>query len=114
MDGLEREIDAIAGETAFAGVVRVDRGAETVLAKAYGLAHRGLGLPNAADTQFALASGANRPHGRSLIEDREHGRSPVTWPSGWRADGFLPRMLSDGGLDSGCAETASANRRYDG
>ena len=41
MDRLEQEIDRVALETGFAGVVRVDRGDEVDLAKAYGLAHRG-------------------------------------------------------------------------
>ncbi|HET9288913.1 MAG TPA: serine hydrolase domain-containing protein [Gaiella sp.] len=57
MGALERELDAIAKETAFSGVVRVDRGAEVELERAYGAAHRGLGVPNAVDTRFALASG---------------------------------------------------------
>ena len=37
--------------------VRVDRGDEIELAKAYGLAHRGYGIPNEVDTRFATASG---------------------------------------------------------
>jgi CubicO group peptidase (beta-lactamase class C family) len=57
MDALEREVDALAAEQAFSGVVRVDRGDEVVLARAYGLAHRGYGIPNTADTRFAIASG---------------------------------------------------------
>jgi CubicO group peptidase (beta-lactamase class C family) len=57
MDGLEQRIDAIADATGFSGVVRVDRGAAIELAKAYGLAHRGLGIANTLDTQFAIASG---------------------------------------------------------
>jgi CubicO group peptidase (beta-lactamase class C family) len=57
MGALEHEVDAIARETDFSGVVRVDRGGRIVVAKAYGLAHRGYGIPNAVDTQFAIASG---------------------------------------------------------
>ena len=57
MSSLEPELDAIAVETAFAGVVRVDRGREIELAKAYGLAHRGYGIPNELDTRFGTASG---------------------------------------------------------
>ncbi len=51
------DLDAIIAETRFSGVVRVDRGDEVVLAKAYGLAHRGHEVPNEIDTQFAIASG---------------------------------------------------------
>ncbi len=56
MAALEGEIDAIAAETGFSGVVRVDRGARVELAKAYGLAHRGYEIPNDVDTRFATAS----------------------------------------------------------
>ena len=54
---LEQELDSIASETGFSGVVRVDRAEEIAIAKAYGLANRGYGFPNAVDTQFAIASG---------------------------------------------------------
>src|SRR4029079_11295255 len=53
---LQKEIDELAEATAFCGVVRVDRGDELVLEKAYGMAHRGLQVPNTVDTQFGLAS----------------------------------------------------------
>ncbi len=56
METLELEIDRIAEETEFSGVVRVDRGDQTVLVKAYGMAHRGLQIANTVDTQFAIAS----------------------------------------------------------
>jgi CubicO group peptidase (beta-lactamase class C family) len=53
--------DAIAAEaerTAFSGVVRVDRGDETLVELAFGLADRGHEVPNTVATRFALASGA--------------------------------------------------------
>ena len=56
METLENEIDRVAAETEFSGVVRVDRGDDIELAKAYGLAHRGLQVANTVDTQFAIAS----------------------------------------------------------
>jgi CubicO group peptidase (beta-lactamase class C family) len=58
MSDLERELDSIAAETGFSGVVRVDRADRVEVAKAYGLAHRGYEIPNAVDTRFAIASGA--------------------------------------------------------
>jgi CubicO group peptidase (beta-lactamase class C family) len=58
MSELESELDALAAETAFSGVVRIDRGDRIELARAYGPAHRGYQIPNTVDTQFALASGA--------------------------------------------------------
>ena len=72
MPGLAEELDAIAAETAFSGVVRVDRGDEVEVARAYGLAHRGYGISNALDTRFATASGAKTFTALtvvSLIED---------------------------------------------
>ena len=56
MTGLESELDAIASEMEFSGVLRVDRAHQVELAAAYGLADRGQ-VPNTVDTQFALASG---------------------------------------------------------
>jgi CubicO group peptidase (beta-lactamase class C family) len=57
MDALERDLDAIASETVFSGVVRVDCADRILVAKAYGLAHRGYEIPNELDTRFAIASG---------------------------------------------------------
>ena len=56
MESLEEEVDRIATETAFSGAVRVDRGDDVGLEKAFGLAHRGLEVANTIDTQFAIAS----------------------------------------------------------
>jgi CubicO group peptidase (beta-lactamase class C family) len=53
---LESELDTIAAETAFSGVVRVDHGEEVLVEKAYGLAHRGYEIPNEVDTRLATAS----------------------------------------------------------
>lgn len=49
-------VDALARETDFSGVVRVDRAGETAMTQAYGFAHRALEIPNTVDTQFGLAS----------------------------------------------------------
>jgi CubicO group peptidase (beta-lactamase class C family) len=54
---LAAELDALASETAFSGVVRLERAGQNEIAKAYGLAHRALGLANEVDTRFAIASG---------------------------------------------------------
>jgi CubicO group peptidase (beta-lactamase class C family) len=56
MLALEAELDHLAQETAFSGVVRVDRGDHIELAKAYGMAHRAFGIANTVETQFAIAS----------------------------------------------------------
>jgi thiol-disulfide isomerase/thioredoxin len=57
VDDIQREIDQVAAEADFHGTVRIDRDGELVLARAYGLAHRGYGIPNTVDTRFGTASG---------------------------------------------------------
>lgn len=58
MSDLAGEVDAVAAERAFSGVVRVDRRGAIEFAKAYGLAHRGYRIPNTVDTRFGIASGS--------------------------------------------------------
>ena len=57
MDELGAEVDRVATETSFSGVVRLDRAGVAVFERAYGMAHRGLGVHNTVDTRFAIASG---------------------------------------------------------
>jgi CubicO group peptidase (beta-lactamase class C family) len=52
------EIDKIAEETGFSGVVRIDRAGQIEFAKAYGLANRAYQVPNSIDTRFGIASGS--------------------------------------------------------
>jgi CubicO group peptidase (beta-lactamase class C family) len=52
-----QEIDSLAEQSGFAGVVAVDRDGEIEFAKAYGLADRAHQVPNTLDTRFAIASG---------------------------------------------------------
>jgi CubicO group peptidase (beta-lactamase class C family) len=51
------EIDRLAKETQFSGVVLASRGEKTVLSSAHGMAHRGYAVPNTVDTRLAIASG---------------------------------------------------------
>jgi len=57
MEQLHAAVDEIAAAEAFSGVVCIERGGETELLNAYGLADRAHELANAPDTQFAIASG---------------------------------------------------------
>jgi len=57
MIDLAESIRNVASETGFSGVVRFDDGDDSQVSEAFGLAHRGFGLPNTVDTQFAIASG---------------------------------------------------------
>jgi CubicO group peptidase (beta-lactamase class C family) len=51
------DIDRIAADTGFSGVVQIDHAGEIEFAKAYGLANRAYGVPNTVDTRFGIASG---------------------------------------------------------
>ena len=51
-------IDGLATEHGFSGVVSVDQRGEVEFRRAYGLAHRAYGIPNAVDTLFGMASGS--------------------------------------------------------
>ncbi len=65
-------LDRLAAAERFSGIVRIDRHGEVELAAAYGMAHRGWGIPNTIDTRFALASGSKTFTALavvSLIED---------------------------------------------
>lgn len=57
MNDHTESVGRIASETGFSGVIRMDQGDDTQFSEAYGLAHRGLQLPNTDETQFAIASG---------------------------------------------------------
>lgn len=52
------DIDEIARNTNFSGVVRIDRGGQIEFANAYGLANRTYAIPNSVDTRFGIASGS--------------------------------------------------------
>ena len=54
---MEPDLDALATEHGFSGVISVDRPGATAFRRAYGLAHRAYGVPNTVDTRFAIASG---------------------------------------------------------
>jgi CubicO group peptidase (beta-lactamase class C family) len=73
MVGLEGELDAIAAETAFSGVVRVDRAGQVELEKAHGLAHRGHAIPNEVDTRFGTASGTKGLTSLAVVSLLEEG-----------------------------------------
>ena len=74
----ELELDAIASETGFSGVVRIDRGDRVEIAKAYGLAHRSYAIPNEVDTRFALASGTKGLTALTVVSLVEDGTLQLT------------------------------------
>lgn len=56
-DALTALLDDVAARERFTGVVRVDVGGRTLVARAYGDAHRHLGVPHTVGTVLAIASG---------------------------------------------------------
>jgi CubicO group peptidase (beta-lactamase class C family) len=74
VDDLESSVDHVAATTGFSGVVRVDRGGRVELAKAYGSAHRGHGIPNTVDTRFGLASGTKSLTALTIVSLVEESR----------------------------------------
>ena len=81
MSELESELDALAAETGFSAVVRVDVSDRVVVAKAYGLAHRGCGIPNTVDTRFAIASGTKGLTALTVVTLIEEGRLELATPA---------------------------------
>jgi CubicO group peptidase (beta-lactamase class C family) len=74
MSSVEASVDRMAVETRFSGVVRVDRGDEIELEKAYGLADRRCEIPNGVDTRFAIASGTKGFTALAVMSQVEEGR----------------------------------------
>ena len=78
MSDLEAELDALAAETAFSGVVHIERAGAVELARAYGLAHRGYEIPNELDTRFATASATKGLTALAVVSLIEEGRLELT------------------------------------
>jgi CubicO group peptidase (beta-lactamase class C family) len=95
MSGLQSELDGLASETGFSGVVRVDRGERVELARAYGLAHRGYGIPNTLDTRFAIASGTKGFTALAVVSLVEDGRLELSMTARSMLGGDLP-LIDDG------------------
>jgi CubicO group peptidase (beta-lactamase class C family) len=71
-------IDSVARASGFSGVVHIDRSGSTELAKAYGLADRGHGIPNTIDTQFGIASGTKGLTALAVVSLIEDGSLALT------------------------------------
>ena len=74
MPALEDAVDAIARDTGFSGVVRVDVPEGIELAKAYGLADRAHAIGNTVDTRFAIASGMKGLTALTVVSLIDEGR----------------------------------------
>jgi CubicO group peptidase (beta-lactamase class C family) len=92
---METELDRVAADTAFSGVVRIDRGDQTVVAKAYGLANRAWQLPNEVDTRFGLASGTKGLTALTVVSLIEDGVLELSTPARSLLGDDLPLIRDD-------------------
>ena len=88
-------LDALASETAFSGVVRVDGPDGIEVAKAYGFAHRGYGIPNDVDTRFAIASGTKGLTALTVVSLIEDGLLALSTPARSALGSDLPLVGDD-------------------
>ena len=95
MSDLEFALDALAAETAFSGVVRVDLPDHVVVEKAYGLAQRAYGIPNTAATRFAIASGTKGLTALTVVSLIEEGRLDLAIPARAVLGDDLPLIPDD-------------------
>ena len=65
MPDLVAALASLAETVGFSGVIRLDGFGPSDGTLAFGHAHRGFGIPNAPDTQFAAASGANAKYSKN-------------------------------------------------
>jgi CubicO group peptidase (beta-lactamase class C family) len=92
---LQDSVDRIAAETAFSGVVRVDRGDEIELVKAYGFAHLGWEIPNEVDMRFGIASGTKGLTALTVMSLIEEGKLTLTTTARSALGEDLP-LIDDG------------------
>ena len=95
MQPLEDAVDSMARDTAFSGVVRVDRSGGIELAKAYGIADRGHELPNTIDTRFAIASGTKGLTALAVVSLIDDGSLDLTTSARSILGGDLPLIDDD-------------------
>jgi CubicO group peptidase (beta-lactamase class C family) len=75
------QIDRLADDSGFSGVVRVDRDGQPPLARAYGWAHRGAGILNTTGTRLAIASGVKGMTALTVMSLVEEGRLALDTPA---------------------------------
>jgi len=75
------EVDRLAADVGFSGVVRLDLADTVAFERAYGFAHRGERLANAVDTRFALASGSKTLTALTVLTLVEEGVLELSTPA---------------------------------
>src|SRR3954447_109215 len=95
MAALDDDIDQLADETGFSGVVRVDDADGPVLAKPYGMAQRQLQVPNTVDTQFGLASAVKGMTAIAVVSLVVDGKLELSTPARSVLGSDLPLIADD-------------------
>ena len=88
-------VDAVAADTRFSGVVRIDRGSEQPHAQAYGLAYRTLRVPNTVATRFGIASGTKGFTAATVVSLIAQGAIDFTTPARSLLGSDLPLIDDD-------------------
>lgn len=78
---LAEHVAAVAAESRFSGVVRVDVAGETVLERADGWAHRAHRVPMAVDTRLGTASGTKGLTALAVLDLAAEGTLPLATPA---------------------------------
>jgi CubicO group peptidase (beta-lactamase class C family) len=92
---LAAELDRLAEEQEFSGVVRVDRQGVTELEVAYGLADRAHGIPATPATRFAVASGNKGMTALVVMQLIDAGRLTLSTPAREVLGTDLPLIADD-------------------
>lgn len=107
------EIDRLAAETRFSGVVRLDRGDELVHAAAYGLADRRWEIPNEVDTRFGLASGTKGLTALTVVTLLEDGTLALSTTARSLLGDDLPLIRDDVTVEHLLAHRSGIGDYYD-
>jgi CubicO group peptidase (beta-lactamase class C family) len=113
VEDLQQRFDALAEETGFAGVVRIDREGQDAIECAYGLAHRAYEIPNTADTRFGIASGAKGFTAVTVMSLVEEGSLQLSTTARSILGDDLPLIRDDVTLEHLLSHTSGIGDYYD-
>ena len=107
------EIERLADQSDFSGVIRIDRGDELVFAEAYGLADRRSEIPNELDTRFGLASGTKGLTALTVVSLIEDGPLELSTTARSLLGGDLPLVRDDVTVEHLLAHRSGIGDYYD-
>jgi len=92
VSALAQDLDRIAADSGFSGVVRVDRRDDMEVVRAYGLADRAHAFPNEPETQFGIASGTKGLTALVVMRLVEEGALSLSTPARSVLGADLPQV----------------------